>query len=282
MLKAVRDFFFERNVLEVDVPLLVDAPVVDLHIEPMRAGKQFLITSPEAGMKCLLAKGSGDIYQLSHVFRSSESGRLHNSEFTMIEWYRVGMSYNEFIQETLSLLALFIGPKPSQTLTYGEAFERFLGINPFTASSEELCASADIPSEAKEWERETILHYLMGFVLEPKLPADAMVVITDFPKSEAALAKIEGDVAKRFEIYFGGVELANGYDELTDGEELRLRFEASNQKRLAHGKEALPLDKNLLHSMESFPDCCGVAVGFDRLLMLKLSATKLSEILPLN
>lgn len=273
MFRKVRDFFALRQVLEVDTPTIVNAPIVDLHIEPMRVEEGFLITSPESGMKQLLAKGSGDIYQLSHVFRKGEKGRLHHHEFTMIEWYRIGMRYKAFIDETVELLSLFVGEKEVELLTYSEAFLRELGLDPFVA---DLNSVAGLPKEAREWDRATLLHYLMSFVIEPSFDPDKFTVVTDFPESEAALAKVQDGVAKRFEIYHGGIELANGYDELTCAAELRARFEKTNRLR----EEALPLDEDLLAEMTSgLPDCCGVAVGFDRLMMLKLGADSLNSCL---
>lgn len=278
MFQAVRRFFEERSVLEVDVPSLVRAPIVDLHIDPMRVGSEFLITSPESGMKQLLAKGSGDIYQIAHVFRAGEKGKLHNPEFTMVEWYRVGMGFEPFIDETVQFISLFVGQAPRVFFSFQEAFLHFLRIDPFEAKDEELRALAELP---EDWDRETILHYLMGFVIEPKFDPEIFTVVTDFPESEAALAKIENGRAKRFEVYFGGFELANGYDELDDAAELRSRFVEANRKRVQHGKEVLPLDEELLAAMEKgFPECCGVAVGFDRLLMLKLGADSIAHIQP--
>lgn len=276
MFRQVRDFFCARDVLEVDVPAIVRAPIIDLHIEPMKVDGNFLITSPESGMKRLLAEGSGDIYQLGHVFRKGEKGRLHHPEFTMIEWYRVGMEYDAFIDEVLDLITLFVGAKKVERLTYAEAFLRHVGLDPFSASLSDLRNIACLPDEAKAWEREVLLHFLMGFVIEPGFDPEKFTVVTDFPTSEAALAKIEDGVARRFEVYHGGVELANGYDELTCAKELRARFERCNSLR----DEPLPQDEDLLAAMAGgFPECCGVAVGFDRLMMLKFGAKSLESCL---
>ncbi len=276
MFRLVRDFFSRRDVLEVDVPSIARAPTIDLHIEPMRVDGGFLITSPESGMKQLLACGSGDIFQMGHVFRKGERGRLHHPEFTMIEWYRVGMEYEVFIDEVLDLISLFVGVKVVQRFTYAEAFIRQVGLDPFSATLNELRNIDCLPESARVWEREVLLHYLMGFVIEPGFDPDVLTVVSDFPTSEAALAKIEGGVAMRFEVYHGGVELANGYDELSCAMELRARFEKSNRLR----DEALPLDEALLEAMKGgFPECCGVAVGFDRLMMLKLGASDVHSVI---
>ncbi len=249
----------------------------------------YLHTSPEYAMKRLLASGIGDIFQLSHVFRLGEVGKFHNPEFTMLEWYRVEMPFPMFIEETLELIQLFLGSLPSSKMSYREALKTHAGIDYLYASKEDLlrCASQkgiELSSQ-KSWDSEELLHLLMGSAVEPLLGKDKLLILTDYPISQAALAQTERKeneiIAKRFEIYYRGVELANGYLELTDPKEQRNRFIESNRKREQAGKKPLPLDENFLLALEEgVPKCCGVAVGFDRLLMLRCEVATLGEILP--
>jgi lysyl-tRNA synthetase class 2 len=287
MLAKVRAFFAERNVLEVDTPILSHAAPIATHIDVLsidRPEKAYLSTSAEYAMKRLLAEGSGDIYQLSHVFRSEEAGRLHNPEFTMIEWYRVGVSFQFLIDETLELIRMFLGDIPVQTHTYTGVFKQFAGIDPRTATASDLKAIAEQHHLLSDsWDKETLLHFLLAFLIEPQLAG--LHVIRDFPREQAALAQLyqteEGWVAERFEAYFNGIELANGFHELTDPVEQRQRFIDDNLERQRRGKEQLPIDENFLSALEQgLPDSCGVAVGFDRLLMLQMNKNSLKEILP--
>jgi len=267
---TVRSFFSKRGVLEVDTDILRPAAPVDAHIDVMRVemGKNqigYLHTSPEYELKKLLASGSGDIYQLSHVFRCDELGPLHTPEFTMLEWYRVGMAYETFIEETLDLIRLFVSPLPSEIYSYKTAFKTFAGIDIHEDLSPHVL---QFSNEAPSWDRDTQLNLLFSHLVEPNLGQNKLTVITEFPASQAALAKTASGVARRFEVYYRGIELANGFDELSDPVEQRARFEKENQKRVALGKEMLPIDEEFLASLEKLPDCCGVAVGFDRLMTL--------------
>jgi len=295
MLSAVRSFFFARNVLEVDTPLLSHSAPIDEHIDVMcvdlQNTKGYLHTSPEYAMKRLLSLGLGDIFQLSHVFRLGEFGRLHNPEFTMIEWYRTGLSFEDFIEETVELIQLFLGPYPYKHISYREAFLRYAKIDYVHASIQDLleCAASHgiALSSPSSWDLDGLLQLLMASVIEPHLGKEEIVVLGDYPASQAALAKTEKKeeetVAKRFEIYFQGIELANGYLELTDAQEQRSRFLRSNEQRSKAKKEVLPIDEFFLTALEQgFPECCGVAVGFDRLFMIKQKALSLKEILPFS
>ncbi len=287
-LAEARQFFAERNILEVDCPALSSAACVDAYIDVMRVqiGEDkvgYLHTSPEYGMKRLLSMGSGDIYQLSHVFRADEQGRLHSPEFTMVEWYREQMPFETFIEETLAFIRLFLGDLPAHFLSYREALQTYAGIDYLHAAEADLAAVAG----TKEWDRETFIDYIMSFHVEPHLGKDCLCVITDYPAWRAALARTTGNgeecVAKRFEVYHRGIELANGYHELADAQEQRRRLECSNRERQQMGKTALPLDELFLQAIEQgLPDCCGVAVGFDRLLLLHLNKEHLEEVLPLT
>lgn len=297
MLSQVRAFFSERGVLEVDCPALSQHSPIDQHIEVMqitfRSGKKaYLHTSPEYGMKRLLSLGSGDIYQMSHVFREGEWGALHNPEFMMVEWYRLGFSLEQLIEETLEFIHLFVGTLPAEKMSYRQAFQKHLGIDYLNVTREKLLEIAaaqkiHLSDEAPHWSKETLLDLLMSFCIEPELGKDILTVITDYPATQAALARVEKKedewVAKRFEISHQGIELANGYHELTDPKEQRRRLHQENEKRKSVGKEALPLDEHFLRALErGIPECSGVAVGFDRLMLLREKKEHLAEILPIS
>ncbi len=294
-LRSVRDFFSNRNVLEVDTPILGHGAPIDTHIDVMRVeidgGKwAYLHTSPEYGMKRLLAEGLGDCYQMGHFFRLGEAGAKHNPEFTMLEWYRVGMPFDIFIEETLDLIRVLLGPLPSSSISYRDALKRYAGIDYVKAEAADLFACAKglgqhLSPEAMTWDKDTLLNFLLSSVVEPNLGNEELLVLTDYPASQAALArtmrKEDEEVAKRFEVYYRGVELANGYHELTDAVEQRRRLHEDENIRLSMGKPPLAIDENFLSALEAgLPDCCGVAVGFDRLLMLRLNKSSLAEVLP--
>ena len=275
MLRTVRQFFFERSVLEVDTNILSATAPVDAYIDVMRVevggGKVgYLHTSPEYGMKKLLAQGSGDIFQLGHVFRANEEGPLHMPEFTMLEWYRIGMSYEKLIEETLELIRLFLGNLEAELLTYREAFLKYAQVDPFTEDISDKVAS--LSHSAENWDRDTQLNLLFSHLVEPQLGKDKLTTVTDYPATQAALAKTaivdKIAVAKRYEIYYLGVELANGFDELSNGKEQHLRFYKENEKRVDMGKEPLPIDEEFVAALDKLPESCGVAVGFDRLMQL--------------
>ena len=259
MFAAVRDFFACRNVMEVDCPILSASASVDEYIDLITAKYLkktcYLHSSPEYGMKRLLADGSGDIYQMSHVFRDGEQGSRHNPEFMMVEWYRCGFSYKEIIEETCDFIRVFVGNKKSVTITYDEAFQKYCN------------------------KKGEDLTYLFATEVEPSLDPNILTVIKDFPKEQCALAKIEGNIARRFEVFYGGMELANGYQELTDHQEQHQRLLESNKRR----KIPLPIDNLFLQALEKgLPECCGVAVGFDRLMMLRHSVKDISDILTIK
>lgn len=285
MLQAARSFFAQRNVVEVDCGALVRCAPIDANIDvvPAQVTEKecgFLHTSPEYAMKRLLASGMGDIYFLGHVYRFGEIGRRHNPEFTMAEWYRKGISFSDMIQETCEFLFLFFGPLPVRMLGYREAFEKYANIDYSRATIEELKKVTGIDSN---WNRDAYIHLILTSLIEPNLGKDELTVLTDFPPHEAALAcvveKNGEDVAERFEIYFRSVELTNGYHELADGKVLRERFAQENRIRKELGKPVYELDEPFLQSMEHFPDCCGVSVGFDRALMLRHNLQNIQEVL---
>lgn len=294
MLARARAFFKDRNVTEVDCPILSQRACVDAHIDliPAKYAQKdpcYMHSSPEYGMKRLIAQGMGDIYQLSHVFRDGESGRKHNPEFMMAEWYRVGISFEDLILETLDFIRLFLGDLPHTIITYREALKKYAGIDYVTASRQELITYIQTkniaPSSLDNEDNDSLLNYILGMVVEPELGNGELCALAYYPSTQAALAqtRLNGDekVAERFEVYYRGMELCNGYHELADPVEQRKRFEESNKMRLALGKAALPIDDNFLNALASgFPDCCGVAVGVDRLMMLRNNRSEIGDVIP--
>jgi len=288
-LRKVREFFFERSVLEVDTPVLCQFPPIDSAIEVMEVDTspgeiRYLHTSPEYGMKRLLAEGIGDIYQLSHVFRKKEVGSFHNPEFTMCEWYRMGTSMETLIEEVILFIELFIGHQKHQVLTYKEALQSYFQIDG-ESPLDKLQQVAKERGAFSLLDREEILDFLYS-ELEKNLPPDELVIIIDFPPSKAALSEVcrsqDGRfVARRFEIFYRGSEIANGYQELTDPIQQKKRLEEEAEKYLSrHGKK-MPIDSLFMEALsKGIPPCSGVACGFDRLVMLGIGATSLSSILP--
>jgi elongation factor P--(R)-beta-lysine ligase len=284
MFKTARQFFDQRGVLEVDCPILSTQASVDTHIDLISAlyrGKEkcYMHSSPEFGMKRLLAEGIGDIYQLSHVFRDGEWSAKHNPEFTMAEWYRLGFSLEQMMEETVQFACLFLGDLPYRIVSYRDIFLQTTGMDYVTASEQDLFSyiqNQNIPfySTILEEGKDALLNLILGSQVEPQLGHSELFVLAYYPASQAALARKrwhgKEQVAERFEVYHRGIELANGYHELTDAHEQRLRFQEANASRIALGKEPLPIDENFLQALEKgLPDCCGVAVGFDRLMMLR-------------
>jgi len=282
MLRLARDFFTKRGLIETDVGALVKCPPNDSNIDCIATDQDqnYLHTSPEYAMKRLLSIGVGDCYFLGHVYRKNEQGHLHSPEFTMAEWYRVGFSFEKMIEETCDFISLFLGDLPVEVISYRKAFSDFAGINYSTTSLHELQKMTQ-----STWDRQTCLTYLLSHVIEPKLGKSRLTVLTDYPPDEAALActkQKDGElVAERFEIYHEGVELCNGYHELNDAIELRRRFEKKNEERQKENKEPYPIDEPFLASLKTLPDCCGVALGFDRVLMLKQKSKSIQDVLPL-
>lgn len=291
-LASIRAFFHARAVMEVEVPLLSHSVVTAPHLQSFACEKDyFLQTSPEYGMKRLLAAGSGSIYYLGKAFRKGEQGARHNPEFTMLEWYRVGWDYKQLAQEVSALLQHLLACAPAQVVSYQELFERHFQIVPQHAT----IASLQQVALARGWikkeqvnqlglDKDGWLDLLMTHGIEPGLGEDRPVVVFDFPVSQAALAKTRQEagqsVAERFEFYYAGMELANGFQELTCPIEQRVRFEADLKKRNALGQAAVPVDPYLLAALQAgLPDCAGVAVGIDRLLMLALREKSITRVL---
>ena len=290
LLKKARAFFDARGLLEVDCSCLRSRAPIDANIDVISATVSkneigYLHTSPEYGMKQILSSGSQDIFFLGHVFRQGDIGRIHNPEFTMAEWYRIGIPFSQIIEETCDFLFLFSPPLKIQILSYREAFARYVGIDYTRAPISQLQASVrPFATSFEHWDRSTYIHCLLAHLIEPKLGIGELTVLTDYPPEEAALARLiqkNGElVAERFEIYIQGIELANGYHELTDAAELRRRFEENNRARSLANKEPYLLDEEFLSSVEGLPDCCGVSVGFDRAFMLRRNAPSLNQVLP--
>jgi elongation factor P--(R)-beta-lysine ligase len=294
MLARCREFFAARGVLEVETPILSQATVTDVHLaslETRLAGRPrpyYLQTSPEYAMKRLLAAGCPDLYQICKVFRDGESGRLHNPEFTMLEWYRRGFDQHALMDEVEALLGtLLVGrlALTAERITYRDAFRRVLGADPLTAPLEELSALAAARAGAAGagGDRDTVLDLLMGAVVGPALGRDRLTFVHDYPASQAALARLlpgTPPVAARFEAYVGGLELCNGFHELADAAEQRRRFEADRASRAARALPLPPVDERLLAALAAgLPDCAGVAVGLDRVLMLATACSSVREVL---
>ncbi|UUM30776.1 elongation factor P--(R)-beta-lysine ligase [Vibrio japonicus] len=294
--QAIRQFFASRNVLEVDTPAMSHATVTDIHLHTFQTEfvgpgyadgrKLYFMTSPEFHMKRLLAAGSGCIYQICKSFRNEENGRYHNPEFTMLEWYRVGFNHHQLMEEMDELLQLILGCGQAERLTYQQAFLNVLGVCPLEASMSELktaAASLGLSDIAEpEEDRDTLLQLLFSIGVEAKIGQDAPAFVYDFPASQAALAKINAQdprVADRFEVYFKGIELANGFHELDNPKEQLKRFEEDNAKRVEMGLPTQPIDHHLIAALESgLPECAGVALGVDRLIMLSLGCDHIDQV----
>ena len=287
LLKKIRGFFASRDVLEVETPLLCRASVTDPHIHSIPAfSHHYLQTSPEYAMKRLLAAGSGSIYQISKAFRQDESGRFHNPEFTMLEWYRLGFDHHDLMDEMDELLQLVLNTRVADRKSYAEIFHTHLQLDPHQASVGELITCAkqnNLQIDAHIPDRDTWLQLLMSHLIEPQLGKEVPSFIYDFPASQAALARIQPNnpnVASRFEVYVKGIELANGFHELQDATEQRNRFEKNLAERAELGQPEMPIDEFFLSALShGLPDCAGVALGIDRLAMLASGCENISEVL---
>lgn len=283
LLRQLRTWFDARNILEVETPALSRAGTTDPNLSSMGltvcGEPRFLHTSPEFPMKRLLAAGSGDICQVARVFRDGEAGRLHGPEFTMIEWYRVGMTLEGLIDEVESLVASLAAGHRSLAsavrMTYREAFVQCAGIDPVTATPAELLAALRAagvePPAGTLDEPRSLRDLLLATVVEPGFDPDRPTFVHGFPADQAALARLRPGspaLAARFELFLGGMEIANGFDELTDAAELRQRCVTDLSERRRQGLAMMPLDEHLLAAQDvGLPACSGVALGFDRLVM---------------
>jgi len=294
LLANIRAFFAERAVLEVETPLLCSRGITDPAIEPLSvngglslgADSRYLQTSPEYAMKRLLAAGSGPIYQICKAFRDGEAGSRHNPEFTLLEWYRPGMDQHQLMAEVAALVCACLGERPWRALSYRELFQRSIGVDPFadTLASLQQAARERVDVGDLGGDRDLWLDLLLTHCVEPWLAQQGLCFVYDYPASQAALARLgERDgyvVGERFELYVDGIELANGYHELADAAEQRARFEEDNRRRRARGQPERELDEALLAALEAgLPDCSGVALGVDRLLMLVTGETDIRRLL---
>ncbi len=297
IIKQIRLFFEARNVLEIDTPLLGHSTVTDPHLASFETAlvfsnfshtKLYLQTSPEYAMKRLLAAGVGSIYQICKAFRNGEVGKKHNPEFTILEWYRVGMTYIELMNEVETFLTKILGTSPGDRITYHALFHKYFNINPHTCSLETLKSIANrydltFENSQDEKDHDVWLDLLLTHLIEPNLGQKAPLFLYDYPESQAALAKTHVEngykIGERFEVYFKGLELANGYHELGDVNEQVSRFEQDNNNRLKLGRPAIPIDFSLLKALPMLPNCAGVAMGVDRLISLAVGANHLSEVI---
>jgi len=296
LLATVRQFFKMRSVLEVETPMLVNAAVTDVNLRPVELvlgeRRLFLQTSPEYAMKRLLAASMGDVYQLCKVVRGDERSRVHNPEFTMLEWYRVGFEMTGLIQEVAALLDALVTraggtARALRQVSYREVFQTSLQVDPLEASTEDLAKIAAAHRltghNLTELGRDELLDFLMGAVIGPTLGRGEWLALTHYPASQAALAQLDPAdprVALRFEIYADGIELANGFQELADANEQRARFMADNAARRTQGLPQMPIDEPLLAALEAgLPACSGVALGFDRAMMVAVGAKRIDEVI---
>ncbi len=299
MLARLRAFFAERDVLEVETPLLSAETTLDPHLEPLSSTvdapgidgrRMYLQTSPELAMKRMLAAGSGSIYQVCKAFRGGERGRWHNPEFTILEWYRVGWDVHRLMREVAALIETLLGGsrrlEPATYVSYADLMRRHAGIDPQEASIQALRrAVADGPSpvDTSGLDRDDLLSRLFGERVEPEFAPDRVTVVFDYPASQAAMAQLNASdprTAERFEAYVGDIELANGYGELRDPIEQRQRLERDLASRRGTGRPLPPVPSRFLAALESgLPPCAGVALGFDRLLGLDLEAGSIDELI---
>ena len=302
IIQTIRNFFIERSLLEVETPTLSQSGVTDINLFSFKtsfvgadlgAEKQtvlglplYLQTSPEFHMKRLLSAGSGSIFQICKVFRNEESGRNHNPEFTLLEWYRVDYDHFLLMDEMDELLQLIFNCEAARRCTYQQAFIEVLDVDPLTASLDELKQAGsklNLGSVlSNETDIDTILQLLFGIAIEPVIAPKTPCFIYNFPASQAALARISKDdprVAERFEVYYKGIELANGFHELNAPQDQLIRFKEDNRIRKLRGLEQMSIDQHFINSLEKLPNCAGVAIGIDRLIMLATEQTHINNVL---
>lgn len=298
LMSTCREFMQRRGVIEADTPILWPTSIPDPNIESMRlatptafspsARDWYLQTSPEFALKRLISQAQIDLYEIKHVFRDEPLSRQHHPEFLMLEWYRVGFTDTMLMAEVAELLTQLIPHHVGsvQTLTYHEAFALHLSVNPTACALDTLreIAATQCQFTAPQASRETLLDLLMGALIGPQLGHEGICFITEYPIEQAALARAKAHnskVAARFEAYVKGIELANGFDELTDPLLQRERFLQDNHKRVQLQLKPVPIDEAFLSALHALPACAGVALGLDRVLLLKSGARRISDILPL-
>lgn len=295
LLTEIRRFFTDRGLLEVETPVLSEFGVTDVHLATFSTefispfGEQsktlWLSTSPEYHMKRLLAAGSGPIFQVGKVFRNEEAGNRHNPEFTMLEWYRPHFDMYRLINEVDDLLQQILECPPAESMSYQFAFQQYVGLDPLSADLSELVEKAEKHQlmGAENESRDTLLQFLFSTVVEPQIGQEAPVVVYHFPASQAALAQISSEdlrVAERFEFYYKGLELANGFHELSDAREQLRRFQQDNLQREKMGLPVRVIDTRLLAALQAgIPNCSGVALGVDRVLMIAMGTESIKEVI---
>ncbi|MFO7304856.1 MAG: EF-P lysine aminoacylase EpmA [Gammaproteobacteria bacterium] len=292
MLRAAREYFTATRALEVETPALSCATVSDVHLASVTARvmnqSRYLHTSPEYCMKRLLAAGCGDIWQITKVYRDGECGRWHNPEFTLIEWYRIGIDHHALMSDVERLITAMLPPDRqfdrAERLSYREAMQLHAGVDAFEDPTAVLLArlesaGIEMPEDLRS-DRDAVLDLIMGTLVGPALGHERLTFVYDYPASQAALARVRGHVASRFEAYLNGLELANGFHELTDPLEQRARFERDLAERARRGLPVHPIDERFLAALEhGLPECSGVALGFDRLVMCAIGARHIEEVL---
>lgn len=300
ILQQIRQFFVERNVVEVETPVLSQGTVTDVYLDALSceykfladtpAGQStelFLQTSPEFHMKRLLASGYGCIYQIAKAFRHEEFGRHHNPEFTILEWYRIGFNQFDLMREVSELLTSILSCNKPLITSYQDIFIDRLSIDPLTVTFNDLTALLMKQNKLDDWlieseDADLLLQFIFTELIEPTIGIEQPQFIYNFPIAQASLAKVspqDSRVAERFECYYQGIELANGFNELTDVNEQLIRFKADNQKRLEQGLDQRPIDNNFIAALQhGLPECSGVALGIDRLIMLGLGAETIEKV----
>jgi lysyl-tRNA synthetase class 2 len=292
MLRAAREYFVSTQALEVETPTLSRAAVSDVHLASVPAQvmgqPRYLHTSPEYAMKRLLAHGCGDVWQICRVYRDEECGRWHNPEFTLIEWYRVGIDHQALMSEVDELIRVVLAPlrilPAARRQTYHEVVQQHAGVDALDDPLPRLLqcladAHIDVPAVVRA-ERDSLLDLIMSTLVIPKLGLGRLTFVYDYPASQASLARVHGRVAARFEAFLDGLELANGFHELGDRDEQRRRFEQDLAQRAATARPGVPLDEHLLQALaHGLPDCAGVALGFDRLVMCAVGARHIDEVM---
>ncbi len=291
LLKQIRSYFDTHRILEVETPLLSSSTNTDPNIQSVKAQVSgriaFLQTSPEFSMKRLLSQGCGSIFQICHAFRDEEEGRLHSPEFSLLEWYSQGFDYKQLMQQLEDLL-IYLTPdmSPMARVSYFDCFQNELQLDLATASTgdcRDCVHQQSMGIDVTTLNRDQCLDLLISQVIAPQFKGFTFVY--DYPASQASLAKIKQgnpQIAERFELFFNDMELANGFSELTDHEEQRARFEMDNKTRIETGIEAYPIDENLIDALENgMPECAGVALGLDRLLMVLMNKQSISDVMVL-
>jgi len=299
LLQEIRSFFNKRGVLEVDTPTISRFPAIDLHLDPLTVNTvsagpvRYLITSPEYHMKRLLCAGSGSIYQICKAFRQDESGQRHNPEFTMIEWYRAGWDHWQLMDEVDALMQVLLRSTAADRISYDDMFQRQAGVDPFSLTAESFLSCCEKHAlsppgylTGADGSNDDRLNFLMGALIEPSLGAERPVFVHSYPASQASLARINPEnpqVSERFEVFYKGMELGNGFHELADAKEQASRFKKENRLREKIGKPPFPVDDAFLAALNhGLPDCAGIAMGFERLFMLAHGVNDIEDVIPFS